>query len=98
MAQPLPVVGAALARLLAGIAAWASLLLVATSLRGHGSGHALILLAFAGLGAGIHACTRILVRGACERRDGCRSPHPGSSEFFRPSSGLLSGPRRTIDP
>ncbi len=95
---PFRVVAAAIARLLAGIAAWASLLLAATSFRDPGPGRTLILLAFAGLGAGIHACTRTLVRGASERRDSGRSPHPGSLEFFRPSSGLLSGPRRTIDP
>ncbi len=93
---PFRVVAAAIAPLLAGVAAWGSLLLAASCVRGPGWGRALVLLAFAALGAGIHACTRTLVRGACQRRDSGRSPHPGSPEFFRTSSGLLLGSRRSI--
>ncbi len=98
MAQPRSRVAAVLARLLAGLAVWAGLLLVAASFRPSGSGRALALLAFAGLGAGIYASARIWLRGAAESRNTRRSKHLHSSEFFRTPSGLLSRSRRNIGP
>jgi len=64
MAQPLlRVIAAALARLLAGVAVCAGLLLVAQPWHATAQGRALVLLAFAGLGAGIFASERTLLRG-----------------------------------
>ena len=97
MAQPLRVVAAALVRLLAGIAVWAGVLLVTASSPTSSSARALVMLAFAALGAGIFACGRVLLRGRAERRTPRRSRQLRVSEFFRAPSGLLSGSRRSID-
>ena len=64
MARPfLRIIATALARLFGGVAVWALLLLVAEPWHATAPGRALVLLAFAGLGAGIFACERTLHRG-----------------------------------